>query len=511
MDKLKNLNMKFPRSSGILLPLSSLPSNFGIGDLGPNAYRFIDWLKEANQHLWQILPFSITDSHGCPYSSISAYGANPYLVSLEKLVEIELLQSNDLIDARQIFGTQVHYEEVEEYKRVLFYKAFEKANREKIFETEFYKFCKSEAHWLDDLALFTVITEQLGNDWVQWPNEIKYRSPETLEKFRRLNEEQIDFYKFLQFLFFMQWAQLKKYANTQGIKLIGDIPIFLSHHSMDVWRNPELFKLDDYGMPYVVTGAPPDQFSTTGQKWGNPNYNWWRMEQDGFLWWRNRMSYNLRFYDIIRLDHFRGFAATWEIDRDNPDARSGCWSWVPGDNLFHCFKHFLGDIPLIVEDLGKITDDVKHLREKYHLPGMKILQLAFDEGNKSEHLPHNYPENCVVYTGTHDNNTTKGWFSNLGSTLEAFYAVDYSKAWNWDNMNWSLIHLAAHSKAVMAIYPLQDILGLGSEARINTPGTLDGNWAWRFNWSQLRPEDTLHLADITKSSHRNFIAKKHGH
>ncbi len=495
--------MKFPRSSGILLPLSALPSNHGIGDLGPDAYRFVDWLKEAKQKLWQILPFSITDEHGCPYSSISAFGATPHLISLDKLADVGMLLKDELVDARTILGKNVHYEEVEEYKQVLFYKAFERFKTQKLFEKEFNYFCKSEAYWLDDLALFAVITDQLGNYWVEWPHEVKYRYPEALEKFRKTSEEQIVFHKFLQFLFFMQWAQLKSYANAQGIKIIGDIPIFLSHHSMDVWRNPELFKLDDYGMPYVVTGAPPDQFSTTGQKWGNPNYNWWRMEQDGFLWWRNRMSYNLRFYDIIRLDHFRGFAATWEIDRDNPDARTGRWSWVPGDNLFHCFKHFLGDLPLIVEDLGKITDDVIALREKYDLPGMKILQMAFDEGDSNKHLPHHFSENCVVYTGTHDNNTTKGWFGSLGHTLEAYYAAQYSEAWNWDNMNWSLIHLAAQSKAIMAIYPLQDVMGLGSEGRINVPGTTGSNWTWRFSWDELKAEDTDHLVKITENSHRN--------
>jgi len=494
--------MKFPRASGILLPLSALPSEFGIGDLGPNAYKFIDWLNKAHQKLWQILPFSITDSYGCPYSSISSYGANPYLISLEKLVESGMLKAEDIIDVSGLFGSKICYEEVEEYKRVLFYKAFDRAREKKIFEKEFLNFCKVEAFWLDDLALFAVLTEQFGNYWVEWPHEIKYRDKVTLDKLQKINNEQILFYKFLQFIFFKQWAELKHYANTHDVKIIGDIPIFLSHHSMDVWRNPELFKLDNYGMPFVVTGAPPDQFSTTGQKWGNPNYNWWAMEQDGFSWWRNRMKFNLRFYDIIRLDHFRGFAATWEIERDNPDARSGSWSWVPGDNLFHCFKHFLGDLPLIVEDLGKITDDVRSLREKYHLPGMKILQMAFDEGDRNEHLPQHFPENCVVYTGTHDNNTTKGWFKALGDTLEAHYAIKYSQAWSWDNMNWSLIHLAATSRAIMAIYPFQDVLGLGAEGRMNTPGTMTGNWAWRFDWSQVNKETTEHLASITQRSGR---------
>ncbi|MEI8346292.1 MAG: 4-alpha-glucanotransferase [Pseudomonadota bacterium] len=496
--------MKFPRSSGILLPMASLPSPYGIGDLGPNACKFVDWLVKAKQSLWQVLPFSIADQAGCPYSSYSAFGGYPLLISPEKMLDDKLLEKEDLNNPNYLFGNHsVEYYRVEEFKFFIFRKAFERFQKKGLYKQEFAAFLEEEKNWLIDLSYFLTLTEQFGTRWVDWPEKLKLRDKLELAKFAKNNQDQISFHQFLQFIFFRQWNDFKSYANKNGIKIIGDVPIFLSHHSMDIWKNPELFKLDEYGNPYVVTGAPPDEFSDWGQKWGNPNYNWWMMEQDGFSWWLKRMSYMFKEYDIVRLDHFRGFAATWEIQKENPDARSGWWSWVPGHNIFHCFMEKFKDLPIIVEDLGKITDDVVWLRERFGFPGMKILQFAFNKGPLSPNLPHNYPEHCVVYTGTHDNMTSKGWFKQLGDTLEKEFCVKYTGAWNHENVNWSLIATAVNSRADIAIIPLQDVMGLGNEGRINTPGTPEGNWTWRFRFEDLKDEDQNHLSELTWDSFRN--------
>jgi len=495
--------MRFERSSGILTHISTLPSRFGIGDIGPEAYKFADWLKTAHQTVWQILPFSLVDENGCPYSSASAYGANPLLISPEKLVEDGLLKKSDLGEPETMFGAEVDYALVQEYKAYIHRKAYDRFVKKSSNIALLEKFSEEESTWLDDLTIFLVISEQLGSGWVNWPTKLRNRDKKALKAFKEKNEEQINYHKFLQYIFFKQWGEFKAYVNAQGIKLIGDIPIFLSHQSMDVWKDQDHFVLAG-GLPYVVTGAPPDTFSATGQKWGNPNYNWWRMEQDGFQWWINRIAFNKAHYDIIRLDHFRGFAATWEIPADNPDPCSGYWSEVPGHNLFHCLGNALGYLPLIAEDLGKITPDVCWLRDRFDFTGMKVLQFAFSEGDYSEHLPHNYhTNNCVVYTGTHDNPTSNGWFWALGDTLERSHAIKYTGAWNFDNFNWSLIHLAMHTRADMAITPLQDIMGLGNEARFNKPGVAKGNWAWRFKWEDLRDADKHHLSELTFNSWRN--------
>ena len=495
--------MQFPRSSGVLVHITSLPSKFGIGDLGPTAFKFVNWLKDAKQSLWQLLPFSITDGDGCPYSSCSAYGGNPLLISPEELVADKLLKKSELIDAEDIFGDRLQNSLVSEYKTFLFRKSFERFVKRDDLLTQFDDFYKEEKEWLLDLSLYIVISEQFGRNWVKWPDRYRHRDPAALKRFEKINQEQIRFHQFLQFLFFKQWKAFKKYANDNGVKLIGDIPIFLSHQSMDVWKNQELFLLAG-GEPYVVTGAPPDNFSVFGQKWGNPNYNWWAMEQDGFKWWIKRIAFNLKYYNIIRLDHFRGFAATWEIPIDNPDPRSGYWSTVPGHNLFHCVGEALGDLPIIAEDLGKITPDVEWLRDRFNFAGMKILQFAFNEGDSNVHLPHNFrTNNCVVYTGTHDNPTSKGWFENMPETLEKHYAAKYAGAWNWHHMNWSLINLALSSRADVAIIPIQDIMDKGNEARMNIPGTAKGNWTWRFRWEELSDANKHHLRELTCHSWRN--------
>jgi 4-alpha-glucanotransferase len=494
--------MKLNRCSGILLHVTALPTAFGIGDVGPSAYRFVDLLVSAKQGIWQILPFSIADKYGCPYSSYSAYGGYPLLISPEKLHEEGLLTKTELKSANGLFGDRVNYELVYEFKIRLFYQAYERFKKKKTLYRKFLKFVDQESDWIGDLATFLVLTDQFGKVWTDWPTKLRERDPDSIQRFREKNQDEIFFYKFLQFTFFKQWLELKEYANQNGIKLVGDIPIFLSHQSMDVWRNPELFLLAN-GEPYVVTGAPPDRFSAEGQKWGNPNYNWWLMEQDGFQWWIKRMAFNMRYYDIIRLDHFRGFSAVWEIPASNPDPRSGYWAPVPGHNLFHCLSEKLGELPVIAEDLGKITPDVLELRDRFNFPGMKILQFAFGEGDENINLPHNYESNnCVVYTGTHDNETIIGWYRDLGETLEKWYAYGYSQAWSPDQMNWTMIHMAMHSKADLCITPLQDIMGLDNNARFNIPGTEAGNWSWRFKWEDIRKEDMERFTRMVEDSWR---------
>jgi len=495
--------MQFSRGSGILVPLASLPSPFGIGDLGPQAYEFVDWLVETQQSYWQVLPFSITGVSGCPYSSISAYGGSPLLISPELLVEDHLLVPRDIQMHAYLFGPgKIEYSRVEEFKYFLFHKAFDNFQRGDHLHQEFAAFLKAEKEWCLSLAYFIALSEQFGAPWAKWPEPFKHRHPDALEHFAQKNYDQVLFHEFLQFIFFRQWERLKKYANQKGIKIIGDIPIFLNHHSMDIWQNPQFFKLNQFRYPYVVTGAPPDDFCQEGQNWGNPNYDWQVLEQDGFSWWIKRMAFNLRHYDVVRLDHFRGFAATWEIRAEQPDARQGYWATTPGYALFHKMQDKLGDLPIIVEDLGKITPDVDQLRQHFNFPGMKVLQFAFNKGWNAPNLPHNFEENYVVYTGTHDTMTTKGWFYGLGDTLERDFCLKYTKALNWENINWSLIALAMGSKASLAITPLQDVIGIGNEGRINTPGTDHNNWSWRFTFGQIAPEDSAHLRQLTIDTQR---------
>ena len=490
------------RSAGILLPIFSLPSKYGIGDMGEDAKNFIDLLDHFGITLWQMLPFSLADNEGCPYSSNSAFGGNPLLIDPEQLLADNLINQNDIDSYNNLSTDYVNYPDVEESKNILFQKAFTNITKNKKLMKEFNNFLIKEDSWIHDLALFLVLTEQFGNTWSEWPQKYRNRDIDALKKFTILNKVQISFHQFLQYIFFKQWNLLKEYASLKNIKLVGDLPIFVKHHSMDVWRNPNNFKLDHNGNPYVHTGAPPDAFSSEGQNWGNPNYNWDTMRQQYFSWWINRMKFVLEHFDIVRLDHFRGFSATWEIPSETPDARTGSWSKVPGDQLFTCLKEHFSDLPLIAEDLGTITKDVHWLREKHAIPGMKVLQFAFGSGDSNTNLPHNFSENTVVYTGTHDNQTTNGWFHSLGDTLERDYAIKYTQAWNCENFHWSLIDLALKCHAKIAIIPLQDILGHHNEARINTPGKEDNNWKWRFSWDQINADHFNQLQDLLKQHHR---------
>ncbi|MCK5073383.1 MAG: 4-alpha-glucanotransferase [Bacteriovoracaceae bacterium] len=494
--------MQFQRSSGILLPLFSLPSPHGIGDMGPSAYKFVDWLESSAQEIWQMLPFAMANNSGCPYSSYSAFGGYPLLISPEKLYEEGLLSKTDIEIPNEQFKYKVDYSKVHEYKHSIFKKAFNRFKNNSKYTSKFEAFLIKENEWINDLAMFLVLTSKYGNNWNEWPAQFRNRNPRELKTFSQTHQDEILYHQFLQFFFFLQWNELKTYANSKKVKLIGDIPIFVNYHSMDVWKHRLYFKLDQKGHPYVRTGAPPDDFSKTGQYWGNPSYDWKELEHNEFDWWIQRINFMLSHFDIIRLDHFRGFAATWEIPSHSVDARDGWWSHVPGHQFFNKVREKLGSLPLIAEDLGKITPDVHHLRDTFKFPGMKILQFAFGKGDVNHHLPHNFGPNTVVYTGTHDNQTTNGWFWNLPDDMEKNYMLNYSGAFNHDNINWTLINLALSSPANLAIIPLADIIGLGNEARINTPSTVNDNWNWRFNWDQLKTKDKEHLKRLSIQHNR---------
>lgn len=492
------------RRSGVLLHITALPSKFGIGDMGPDAYKFVDTLKDLKQKVWQVLPICQTDRVGCPYSSPSAFGGNHLLISPELLKKSKLLDDSDLeMEYDDFFDPKdANFYRVERYKLGLLHIAFNRFKKKKTEYKKFETFCNTHQEWIHDLAMFQVLTRELGPDWTRWPHCYKTRDKETIAKFEEQMAEKILFKKFLQYIFFKQWGELRAYAQKNNIDILGDVPIFINHHSMDVWRNPHLFKVGSNGEMQVESGAAPDEFNALGQKWSTPNYNWHQMEQDDFLWWRERMKFNLELFDIVRLDHFRGFVATWEIASSEELACNGHWAPGPGARLFDSLKRHLGDLPIVIEDLGKITDDVKALRDYLGFPGMRILQFGFNSGDVNAHLPHNFPENSVAYTGTHDNDTVMGWYSSLGDTMEKGFVYDYCRINTSSFLYWDFIRLLENSRANTAIVPLQDIMGLGTDARFNRPGKEDGNWGWRFKWEELREENLNIFKEITENAGR---------
>ena len=485
------------RSAGILLHPTSLPSPYGIGDLGPSAYAWVDVLAHAQQTWWQILPLGPTGFGDSPYQSFSAFAGNPYLVSPHSLIEDGLLDTRDVPGAmfpndRVEFGRVIHF------KNHLLDQAWDHFQTERggALRASFERFVAEEAGWLDDYALFMAIKDShQGRCWQHWPAPAKMRDADWLKKARTDLAQNIGAHQFRQFLFFRQWRKLKSYANEHGLKIIGDIPIFVSSDSADVWANPQLFALVRERRLKVVAGVPPDYFSATGQLWGNPLYDWEALEKTGFAWWIDRFSATFKTVDVVRLDHFRGFEAYWEIPSGSPDAINGRWVQAPGHALLQTVKSVFGGLPIIAEDLGLITPAVDILRRTFELPGMSILQFAFGDTPLNRYLPHNYDHKTVVYTGTHDNDTTWGWYR---STLEKerdhmrrYLARDGSDA------AWDLIRTAWASVADYSIAPLQDILNLGSEGRMNFPGKPQGNWAWRFQASQLNPWILGRLAEMT--------------
>jgi 4-alpha-glucanotransferase len=485
------------RSAGILLHPTSLPGPFGIGDLGPTAHAWVDALVQARQSWWQILPLGPTGYGDSPYQCFSAFAGNPYLISPEALVRDGLLKAADLAGA-SFPADRVEYETVIPFKMRLVRRAWEnfQAGAAAPLQPLFQAFGVEQASWLTDFALFMALKEAHGDvSWLQWPEELILRRPGALRNVRRELQDHIGLHQFGQFLFFRQWRALKKYANDRGIKLIGDIPIFVSSDSADVWANPELFLLDQGRRPSFVAGVPPDYFSATGQLWGNPLYNWQALKDTGYAWWVARLRSTLEQVDLVRLDHFRGFEAYWEIPAGNLTAEHGRWVPGPGADLFETLKTELGRLPLIAEDLGIITPAVEALRLHFDLPGMRILQFAFGGAFEERFLPHNHVPNTVVYTGTHDNDTTVGWYAGL-SERELRFLHRYVPGASED-VAWSLIRVAWGSVADHALAPLQDVLRLGTEARMNLPGRPWGNWRWRFTDKMLTGALLERLADLT--------------
>jgi 4-alpha-glucanotransferase len=502
--------MIFPRASGILLHPTSLPGPFGIGDLGPAAERFIDQLAAAGQRWWQVLPLGPAGAGNSPYQSFSAFAGNPLLISPERLAEDGLLSPADWADAPQLPAERVDFGAVIAFKTALLERAFDRAAPDRL--PDYDGFLAASAGWLDEFALFMALKDAHGQQaWHTWEPELARRNPDALERARVKHIKRIDFHRFIQYQFDRQWQRLRARGGERGVGVIGDVPIFVALDSVDVWTRPELFQLDAERRPTVVAGVPPDFFSATGQLWGNPLYNWPAHEADGFAWWAERLLAIMGQVDVVRVDHFRGFAAYWEVPAGETTAMHGRWVPGPGERLFRALASALGDLPLIAEDLGVMDDDVVRLRETFGLPGMCILQFAFT-GNAwdARFLPHNHRPNSVVYTGTHDNDTTAGWFrGSAGKTTqsggerdaERRYALRYLGT-DGHEIHGDFIRWALASVAHTAVVPLQDLLGLGSEARMNVPGTVGDNWEWRYREEQLTPAALDRLADLTAVTER---------
>lgn len=489
------------RKSGILLPVSSIPSKYGIGTFSKEAYEFVDFLKAAGQKLWQILPLGPTGFGDSPYQSFSTFAGNPYYIDLEELIKEGLLTKEECEGAD--YGENagfVDYEKIYFSRFPLLQKAYRRAFGEKNYgsKPEYLEFVKKNGYWLEDYALYMAVKDaEGGKSFTEWEDDIRLRSEKKLEACRKQYAEEIQCYKFQQFLFASQWKKLKKYANDQGIEIVGDIPIYVSMDSADVWANPKLFQLTEEGLPSAVAGCPPDAFSATGQLWGNPLYDWEYHKQTGYQWWMQRIAYCYELYDVVRIDHFRGFDEYWAIPYGDPTAERGKWVKGPGYDIFDTMKKTLGDKKVIAEDLGFLTDSVLELVEKTGYPGMKVLQFAFDSREDSDYRPHNYTKNCVVYTGTHDNDTTANWYKILPEWDKAM-ADAYLDIRTTEGVTWKFIRSALASVADTAVIPMQDYLELGGEARMNTPSTLGENWKWRMKKEDLSGELAEKINRITR-------------
>jgi 4-alpha-glucanotransferase len=491
----------FERSSGILFHPTSLPGKYGIGTLGKEAYAFIDFLKKSRQKLWQIFPLGPTGYGDSPYQSFSSFAGNPYLIDFDLLIEAHLLSEEDLRDV--FFGDNeeyIDYGAIYNQKYPLLRKAYEnfKSSDNHEMRENLEHFKRENASWLNDYSLYISLKNHFnGLPWNEWAHDIKNREHGAMEHYKNELADDIEYHNFIQFLFFKQWGDVKRYANENGIKIIGDIPIFVAADSSDAWANPEIFLFDEERKPVKVAGVPPDYFSATGQLWGNPLYNWQKLKETNYSWWVERVRANLSTCDIIRIDHFRGFEAYWAVPYGDDTAINGQWEPGPGIDLFNAIKSQLGELPIIAEDLGLMTQGVIDLREATGFPGMKILGFAFDSGEENDYLPHTYTKNCVVYTGTHDNDTLIGWFQKAKEEDRQF-ARDYLNSRSDDEIHWDAIRGAWSSVANMAISPVQDFLGLGSEARINTPGVAAGNWQWRLRHEVLTDELAERIAKLTR-------------
>lgn len=490
------------RASGILLPIASLPSNYGIGCFSKQAYDFIDILIKAGQKYWQILPIGPTSFGDSPYQSFSTFAGNPYFIDLEYLIQEGLLTKKEC-DSYD-FGknpTYIDYGKIYQSRFKLLNLAYKRSDCTN--NKEYKEFCNKNAYWLEDYALFMAVKDQFeGVSWNEWEKDIKLRIPSALEKYRNILSKEINFYKYIQFEFTSQWVELKKYANQNDVQIIGDIPIYVAFDSADTWANPELFQFDENGIPIAVAGCPPDAFSSTGQLWGNPLYRWEYHKEHNFDWWIQRIRYCLEQYDVLRVDHFKGFDEYYSIPFGDATAENGTWKKGPGFDFFSELKNQLGEVNIIAEDLGNLTDSVRQLLKKTGYPGMKVLQFAFDSREVSDYLPHNYEKNSIVYTGTHDNDTILGWYESINKQdkeLSKAYLNNYKSV--KEEIPWDFIRLAQQSVSKLCIIPIQDYLGLDSKARINIPSTLGNNWVWR-----LKKEDIT--TDIIKKMHQ--ITKLYG-
>ena len=493
------------RASGVLLPVTSLPSPYGVGDMGPSAFAWIDRLHEAGQSWWQALPLGPTGYGNSPYQSLSSFAGNGLLISPKLLVSDGLLHAS-ACEEQTFSPTSVDYGAVMQFKLRLLNQTWShvKAGFRKDLRSEYEQFCHRQAHWLEDYALFRALKEKYhGVSYLKWPEDLIRRIPRAMTEARKELSQQIDKVRLAQFLIFQQARRLKEYANAKGIRLIGDVPFYVSPDSSDVWAHAELFLLDEKCRPRFVAGVPPDYFSADGQLWGNPVYDWDALRRTGFRFYIERFRALLALVDVIRLDHFRAFAAAWHIPADAATAQAGQWIAGPGAGFFVAVKKELGALPFIAEDLGFITSDVWALREEFRIPGTRVLQFAFDGRADNPHLPENYSTNMVVYTGTHDNSPTRGWFESLPETERKIVWRYLNRIeGNGGEIAGELLRLAWSSEAGLAIVPLQDLLNLGSEARMNLPGTAEGNWRWRATEDMLNPSVFEQLRNLTAASNR---------
>lgn len=505
--------MRFPRSSGILLHPTSLPGPYGIGELGPEAHRFADFLRDAGQKIWQVLPLGPTGYGDSPYQCFSAFAGNPLLLSLEKLVERGYLEKQDLDSHPGFPNGWVDFGPLIKWKLPLLFKAYQGFAASGADRAEYEAFCKQHASWLEDFALFMAL--KTVHDlvmWTLWDPKYAQRDPAALEQVRREHADEIECQKFIQFEFERQWNELKAHCGRNGIRLMGDVPIYVAQDSSDVWAQPELFDLLPDGKPRVIAGVPPDYFSATGQCWGNPIYRWDEHAKRGYSWWIARFRRSLEMLDLIRLDHFRGFAGYYEIPGDEVTAVNGRWVEGPGAPLFEALEGALGKLPILAENLGVITPEVEGLREKFGFPGMAILQFAFGKDPMApDFKPHNYPQHRVAYTGTHDNDTVVGWWNSSGSSDSIRTPEDVEKELEFarryldtdgTEINWVLIRALMASVADTVLYPLQDVIGVGTEGRMNLPGTSSGNWRWRFRSADLFPGMAKRLEEMVETYDR---------
>jgi 4-alpha-glucanotransferase len=491
------------RGSGILLHITSLFSGYGIGDLGPSACQFVDFLSDAKQCYWQILPVHPTSPvyDNSPYHSISTFAFNTNLISPDCMIKDGFLHDHDISGVPAFPRGIVDFDAAIRFKEQLFSRAYERFRRDQTGRTGYDEFCRNNSRWLEDFALFTSLHRHYtGSSWSTWPKAIKYRDPAALDAMRQTLQKNIEREKFLQYMFFRQWQALRDYCIKKGIRLIGDIPMYVSYDSADVWTHPELFRLDDNLLPLVIAGVPPDYFSKTGQLWNNPLYCWEEHERSGFSWWIDRIGHTLSLVDYTRIDHFRGLVAYWEVPAGADNAITGKWVPAPGEKLLTVLKNRVVDLPLIAEDLGIITPDVSDLMDRFYLPGMRVLLFAFTgDPSGSPHAPHNLKKNCILYTGTHDNAPVRGWLESEATTGEKHQLFRYiGQELPAEQVPAALIRLAMMSVADTVLFPMQDILGLGAQSRMNRPGTDVGNWRWQLEKDQVGPLLTENLGDMTE-------------